>query len=460
MSENSKIPVLFPITVFEKLDESGIITKARSRIFYKYANRNGSYISDDFADKLLKSLPGSPIKGIYNEMVDDYTDHGKENTQGRAYGFVPETNHNIAYEDHEDEDGVMRTYACADVFLWTSLYKEAADIVGAPQSMELYEPSIKGEWKLIDGKKMFEFTEGSFLGLQALGKDVEPCFEGAAFFSLMSSFSPELFKVLSEAYVNFQMKSQDNNGGKKNMFTFKLSDNQKANKIFQALNKTEYRYWVHDTFDDFAIVFDYQTESFGKVNFTKDEITEEVTIVGDIVAVFAEYVTADEKTSLNTIRAIKGTYTASLEEFDTMKKDFGLQVTKIEELDGTISTLNTEKVNAETSFANANVKIGELETTISALSTYRDGVEKAAKDAVLAQYSEQLDKATLESFTEEKVAKFTVVELEKELAFAMVKANPTVFSKAPQYTPKHNEAPSGLEAVLEAQRAKRQKNNG
>jgi hypothetical protein len=50
--------------------------------------------------------------------------------------------------------------------------------------MEIYTPSIKGDWKIISGKKYFVFSEGVFLGLQALGDSVEPCFEGAAFFSL------------------------------------------------------------------------------------------------------------------------------------------------------------------------------------------------------------------------------------------------------------------------------------
>jgi hypothetical protein len=50
--------------------------------------------------------------------------------------------------------------------------------------MEIYTPSIKGDWKIIGGKKYFVFSEGVFLGLQALCESVEPCFEGAAFFSL------------------------------------------------------------------------------------------------------------------------------------------------------------------------------------------------------------------------------------------------------------------------------------
>jgi hypothetical protein len=63
---------------------------ARCRIFYKYENRNGTYISDEFAEKLLATLPYAPIKGIYNSSDGDYTDHGNERDEGRIYGIVPE----------------------------------------------------------------------------------------------------------------------------------------------------------------------------------------------------------------------------------------------------------------------------------------------------------------------------------------------------------------------------------
>ena len=174
----------FPVTLYGNLEKySETISKGRCRIFYKYGNRNGTYITDEFAEKLLESVPYAPVKGIYEEEEDDFTDHGTKRSEGRIYGIVP-ANPNITWEEHEDDDGVVRTYACVDVLIYTGIYKEAHDIIGKGQSMELYSPSLKGEWKIINGKKYYVFSEGSFLGLQALGDSVEPCFEGAAFFSL------------------------------------------------------------------------------------------------------------------------------------------------------------------------------------------------------------------------------------------------------------------------------------
>ena len=165
----------FSLSVYGDITKyNEVLSKARCRIFYTGANRNGTFITEEFAEKLISTLPYVPVKGIYDTMKDDYTDHGRERYEGRIYGIVPE-NPNFAWEKHLDIDGVERTYACTDVYLFTGLYKqEAFDIIGKSQSMELYVDSIQGEWQYINGKRYFVFTEGHFLGLQALGEDYEP----------------------------------------------------------------------------------------------------------------------------------------------------------------------------------------------------------------------------------------------------------------------------------------------
>ena len=123
----------FPICVYGQIEKyNEVLSKARCRIFYKYGNRNGTYITDQFAEKLIASLPYVPVKGIYE--TNDFTDHGEERSEGRIYGIVPETV-NFAWEKHLDEDGVEREYACCDVLIFTALYEEANEIVGKAQSM-------------------------------------------------------------------------------------------------------------------------------------------------------------------------------------------------------------------------------------------------------------------------------------------------------------------------------------
>jgi hypothetical protein len=183
----------FPVTIFSNLETyNEVLSKARCRIFYKYGNRNGAYITDSFAETLIKSLPYTPVKGIYDNFNEDYTDHGKSRDLGRIYGVVPE-NPNIEWEDHVDEDGVTRTYCCADVLLFTSLYEEAKEIVGKSQSMELYAPSLKYHEAIIHNRRYIVFDEGCFLGLQVLGDNVEPCFEGASFYTLQNSIEQAIY---------------------------------------------------------------------------------------------------------------------------------------------------------------------------------------------------------------------------------------------------------------------------
>ena len=47
----------FPICVYGQIERyNDVLSKARCRIFYKYGNRNGTYITDEFAEKLIASL--------------------------------------------------------------------------------------------------------------------------------------------------------------------------------------------------------------------------------------------------------------------------------------------------------------------------------------------------------------------------------------------------------------------
>ena len=120
----NKNQIEFPISIYGTVEKfNDTLSKARCRIFYKGGNRNGTFITDEFAKELISTLHYVPVKGIYD--TDDYTDHGKKRSEGRIYGIVPETN-NFAWEQHLDEDGVERTYACTDVYLFTALYPEAS----------------------------------------------------------------------------------------------------------------------------------------------------------------------------------------------------------------------------------------------------------------------------------------------------------------------------------------------
>jgi len=49
--------------------------------------------------------------------------------------------------------------------IFTALYKEASEIIGKSQSMELYAPSLKYHEAIIHNKRYVVFDDGCFLGL-------------------------------------------------------------------------------------------------------------------------------------------------------------------------------------------------------------------------------------------------------------------------------------------------------
>lgn len=186
-----KIPTTFVGEIVEGLTQvSPEISKARLRIFYKGFNCNQGYITDEFAEKLLSSLPYTPVVGIFNDLVKDFGGHNQDRNVAKIYGVVPQDPH-FAWEDHLDSDGVMRTYACTDVYLFTGRYDAAKLIPGKQQSMELDTKTIRGDWQVINeyGQEGFVYTDAQFIGLSVLGDDKTPCFEGSAFYELVSQFN-------------------------------------------------------------------------------------------------------------------------------------------------------------------------------------------------------------------------------------------------------------------------------
>ena len=486
----NSIDMNFPITVYGNLEKfTDVMSLGRCRIFYKYGNRNGTYITDSFAEELVKTLPYTPVKGIYE--ADDYTDHGEKRNEGRIYGIVPgPQDMGFAWEKHLDEDGVEREYACVNVYYYTALYEEAGEICGKSQSMELYKKSVKGDWKIIDGKRYYVFEKASFLGLQVLGDDVEPCFEGAAFFSLYESVK-DLYEKLEQYQNNFQNYGEG--GNTMPTTTFKVSDEQKYNFLWSLLNVNYneengwiIEYGICDIYDDYAIVRNYAEAKFERVYYTKNDENDslEITKREDC---FIIDVSASEKAALEALHAMnENTYEAIDQKFTTLNEDLtnantvienlNTNVTdlsnqnsefsiKIEELEGNISTLNIEKetekalcVEATEKFANANSALTTAQSTIEsliaerdALATYKKNIVDTEKRNIINGYSEQLDAEIIASYTA-NMDNYTAEQLDMELTYKVKVTRPDLFAKTPvgtPYIPKDTTPQlSGLEALL------------
>lgn len=461
----------FPVVVYGNLEKyNETISKGRCRVFYKYGNRNGTYITDEFADILLSSIPYAPVKGIYENDEGDYTDHGTARSQGRIYGVVPE-NPNVSWEKHLDEDGVERTYACVDVLIFTGLYTEANNIINKGQSMEIYPKSIKGEWKIIDGKKYFVFEQGHFLGLQVLGDRTEPCFEGAAFFSLY-----EDLKKLINQVEQFGLNSQ--NGGQTKMVNYKLSDDAKFRALWSLLNLNynEENGWIVEydicaVYDDYAVVRNYAEGIYERIYYTKNDETDSVSIDRREVCYIMD-VSESEKKTLEAVQALNGgnyekldeNYSAAIEgagqveglnnaigelnnTVSTLQEENSKFETKIGELNESITTLTSERDNANNQLNDANITINSLNEQIGELNSFKAGIEKKEKEAIVSKYTALLDAEIIAKYDLEQ---YSAKDLDKELAYELVSTNQSVFTEqgtGASYIPK-DEPETGLMQLL------------
>lgn len=421
------------------------------RIFYKGSTRNGTYITDDFADKLIASLPYAPIKGIYDYEDEDFTDHGKKRSLGRIYGVVPHEN-NFAWETHMDKDGVERQYACSDVLLYTALYQESTQIVGKPLSMELFKNAVKGEWRRINGAELFVYSDGCFLGLQVLGEQVEPCFEGASFYSLNDAFK----SLLNDVY-EYDLKN--NSKGENEMFNFNTED-KRYPTLWSALNPsyTEEGNWkvennLYQVADEYVLANPIGTSNFYQYGYTTttegegDNIISNYQLGEQTNNYTIMLVSEDEKAAIESIKeANGGSYENFTENF--VKKEDSEQ--KILELNDTISTLQTEKDNSVSEYTKLKEAYDQLQAEHKAATDKVEAYELAEKQAVIDKYAKKLDEEVLNTY-KENLSNYTLINLNKDLAYELVKAEESsIFSEGSKDAPipKDDKVLSGLEAAL------------
>ena len=170
-----------PVKMFDfKEEKNSLYSTAKLKIFYVGTTEDKRTFTQEFSDKLLKTLPYVPVVGYYNEEDGDFEGHKVEVQY--IYGIVPE-NATIEYIEENS-----KKYAVSDVILYTGRVDKTGDvakkIVGKSHSLELNPADTKYKVNK-DSKGNFidlEFTEGSLLGLSVLGDDEKPAFSGSEFF--------------------------------------------------------------------------------------------------------------------------------------------------------------------------------------------------------------------------------------------------------------------------------------
>ena len=390
-----------PVTEIQEI--SPIISKTRVRIFYTGLNRNLTYITEEFAEKLLKTLPYTPVGGLWEEEIEDFTDHGGVGQSNRekfqAYGVVPE-NPNIAWEEHLDKDGVLRRYACCDVYLWTARYKAAREIPKKAQSMELYIDSIKGQWKRDGAVEYYEFTDGCFFGVVALGDDVEPCFEGAAFYGLDSS-AKEFFEELKNYTLS---ATKEHIGG------------------------TEMEQNLEQNVEETPVVEDEAVETPTEETVVEPTTEESVDTAAESVEEPATENSVEESVEEPVVEEpVEESTEEPTEEHVTEGEDVEEPVEEsVEEPTENYQARIAELENQVSEYENT---ISSLQTKVDELTAYRNSAENTRKTELINKYSSLLGEEIASEYTA-KVNEYTFEELKRDISVKILDINEeALFSK-------------------------------
>lgn len=388
----------------EPLEISPFMSKCEIKVFYLGENRNGTFINEDTAKEMAKTLRGCPIVGAYKDTKQDFTDHGEEvifNSEGitfncltRPYGFVsPDAD--VWFQEFEDQDEfgnkILRDYMMTTGYLWTEQYPEAKQVFddgGKPQSMELDNKTLQGHWaeNVAKGLDFFIITDAIFSKLCILGDDVEPCFEGSSVtaptmskFSLDADFKNTLFNMMKQ--LQYALKGE-NNMDKENL-------NPEVSEEVVATPEQE-----------FAKKDDKDKKK--NCHTTEDSYEAAAAEDGAPAAEPAEEEAVEPEAEAEPEAEESVEEEAEAEE-EKVESEFTISKEQYEELQGKYEQL--EKINAE-------------------LLAFKETIENEKKDALIAEFymlSEEDKKDVVEnkaSYTYDEIkAKLAVIAYERKVSF-------------------------------------------
>lgn len=372
-----KIPISFQATITQHtpMENSGF-TLCRARVFYTGLNRNGSYISKEFAEDFIKTAIGCPVVGLWDYEKQDFTDHSISDRK-KAYGFIPE-NPNFSWEEIYDysEEG-KHEYAAFDIVLWTRAFHEANTIVDHPLSMEINPDTINGDFIVVNGNYCFRFTSAEMLGVCVLGYDVEPCFEGASFIDVNDSNE---FKRLFQIDKHQALLTYNKDKGETSM------DDEKEKNT---------------PVEEFTVI--------------RDDDIEEVASEQDFEAAPEE----------NAAQEVENTFETT-EEKEEVETTFNVKTSE-PEINEEINKFKEYIAELEQNNSDFKVKIDELEEKVtkleeqnSSLKQYMLNKVKEEKENIVKNYNEILTKEELNSID---VDKFSLEDLDDKLAAMAYRKN-------------------------------------
>lgn len=408
MNESINIINSVELIPLEDTEINPFLTRVRIKVFHLGENRNHSFIDKPTALNMAKTLRGNPIVARYREEKQDFTDHGEEiiiNDKGfekkiltRPYGFV-DLNAKVWFEDYNDTDEmgqiVPHTYLVTEGIVWTGCYEELNHTImdgGRPQSMELDEKTLQGEWtnKINPNYEIFIINDAVITKLCALGEDTEPCFLGA---SILPEFALEEENFVKDL-VDFKTK-------------FNLALNNKGGNSMDENQKIEVSVEEKDPVIDTPVVEE------NNENFSADQDKTELETSVEIQNNTEEFAKNEdeEKKDEKSDDSKEDSESKSDDETDKEEEDDKEKKTK--------NTLETDYAALQSEFSALQNKFALLEKQNEELINFKNQVEDAKKDELIASFYMLSDEDKKDVI--ENKSKYTLDDIESKLSVICVR---------------------------------------
>ena len=403
---SKQIPYLFDSVIIssplERVSQDMPNTgRARVRVFSKYGNRNGSYITEQVADQLIESAITKhvPIVGFFDPQSQTWASHTGP-TLAHGYGYVEDF---LGWEPTEDTDGVIRDYAVFSIVLHTDYFEEANKIVGQNQSMELNPKTIQGEWATIDEEEYFIYSFAEMLGFCVIGSN-EPCFSASTFFSKneenktqFEQFSSLLFELRAKVEEAKNFKE----GGEQPMEENKVVETPVEETVVEETPAVE----NFENNED-PVVEEPATEE-PAVEEPATEFEEETPAVVEEPTV--------EETSNTEFEALQNDFNELQTSFEALQNELTSAQERIATFEAEIETLNNTNNSLQQELSAAQATIATYEANAAA-------EENERKDTLIQDYEKVLSAEEITPIRE-AVADFSYDELESKLAVIFSRKN-------------------------------------
>lgn len=394
---NRQIPIYFDSVVvsspFQGISETNPnLGRLKVRVFTRYGNRNGSYITDAVAEQLIKSATTgtTPVVGFFDPETQSWASHSGP-TLANAYGYVESF---LGWEPFEDTDGITREYSVFSVVLFTDYFEEANKIFGQYQSMELNPETISGDWTVINGQEYFVYTSAEMLGFCIIGEH-EPCFSVSSFFSKNDDSYNFQYEKFSSLLFNLKAQVEEaekaNKGGEQQMNEF---ENQEMTPVIEEVQVENPQTQEDNEMPNFQASEESVAE-VEPITESNDEPTEEFTAEAESEPVEE----ASEEPS----------------EFEALQLQFNELQSNYETALARIKELEESQVNATAEMANLRAENEGLQTALSSYEKQVEEAENERKNVLIEKYEKVLDEEEIKPI-KDVVKDFSYDELETKLA--------------------------------------------